>query len=146
MKMTYGDAPMSYLHRSLRGRQRPCDPMLRRVVSRGGRMATIIVLATVAMAQTPRPQPSFEFSSAGSSLCIPAEVVADGLVLMQAAVNGHTGWFILDNASQGFTVDTEYAKRTSLDVTDRASARGGGASAIDAGVVHDVRISLKGLD
>jgi hypothetical protein len=109
-------------------------------------MAAITVLATVAMAQTPREQPSFEFSSAGSSLCTPAEVVADGLVLMQAAVNGHTGWFILDNASQGFIVDTEYAKRNSLEVTDQASASGGGASAIDAGVVHDVRISLKGLD
>lgn len=120
--------------------------MLRPLVARGVRMAAITVLATVAMAQTPRPQPSFEFSSAGSSLCIPAEVVADGLVLMQAAVNGHTGWFILDNASQGFTVDTEYGKRNSLDITDQASARGGGAGVIDAGIVHDVLISLKGLD
>lgn len=104
-------------------------------------------LSTVAVAQTP-PQlpPSFEFSSGGSSRCIPVEVVADGLVLIEGEVNGHAGWFIVDDATQGFTVDNEYARRSSLAVTARAQARGGGPSAIDAGVVHDVRISLKGLD
>jgi hypothetical protein len=128
--MTYNDAPLSSLHRSPRCRQRPCGAMLRRVVSRGVRMAATTVLSTVAIAQTPRPQPSFEFSSAASSLRIPAEVVADGLVLIQAAVNGHTGWFILDNASQGFTVDTEYAKRiwtessaTRRECTDRSTGQ-----------------------
>jgi len=56
-------------------------------------MTGIGVLATSAMAQTPRqqPPPSFEFSSGQSSVCIPVEVVVDGLVLLQAAVNGHTG-------------------------------------------------------
>jgi len=112
------------------------------------RIAGVGVLATAAIAQTPPPQPppSFVFSSGQSSLCVPVEVVANGLVLMQAAVNGHSGWFILDNASQGFTVDAEFARRNSLYVADRAHARGGGASSIDAGVVHDVRISLQGLD
>jgi hypothetical protein len=111
-------------------------------------MALVTVLATATLAQTPPPQPpsSFAFSSGPSSLCIPIEVVANGLVLMQAAVNGHTGWFILDNASQGFTVDTEFARLNSLAVADRAHARGGGVRPIDAGVVHDVRISLKGLN
>jgi hypothetical protein len=110
----------------------PRCPILRGLVSRAIRMSGIGVLATAAMAQTPRqqPPPSFEFSSGQSSLCIPAEVVADGLVLMQAAVNGHTGWFILDNASQGFTIDTEYARFNSLEFTDRTLARGGGASPI----------------
>jgi len=117
-----------------------------RLILRAVRIAGFGVLAAVAMAQTPRQQPpSFEFSSRESSLCIPAEIVAGGLVLMQAEVNGHAGWFILDNASQGFTIDTEYARRNSLEFTDRARASGGGAGPIDAGIVHDVRISLKGL-
>jgi PDZ domain len=107
----------------------------------------ISLLSMLAVAQTPRQlPPSFEFSSDASSRCIPAEVVADGLVLMQGGVNGHEGWFILDNASQGFTVDAEYARQNSLEIAERAPARGGGAGPIDAGVVRDVRISLDGLN
>lgn len=120
---------------------------MRPAVSRGIRIAAFGAIAAAALARTPQqPPPSFEFASGGSSLCIPVEVVGDGLVLMQAAVNGHAGWFILDNATQGFTADSEWVKRNSLDVSDRAAARGGGANAIDAGIVRDVRISLKGLD
>ena len=113
----------------------------------GMRMAGIGVWSTVALGQTPRqPPPSFAFFSGGASLSIPVEVVANGLVLMQGEVNGHAGWFILDNATQGFTVDNEYARRSSLEDTERALARGGGPSTIDVGVVHDVRISLPGLE
>jgi len=73
------------------------------------------------------------------------EVVADGLVLVRGEVNGHAGSFILDNATQGFTADNDYAKHNSIEIIDRAPARGGGANPIDAGVAHDVRISVKGL-
>jgi Aspartyl protease len=118
-----------------------------RVISTIIQTVGISLLPMLAVAQTPRQlPPSFEFSSGASSRCIPAEVVADGLVLMQGGVNGHEGWFILDNASQGFTVDAEYARQNFLEIAERARARGGGAGPIDAGVVRDVRISLDGLD
>ncbi len=122
------------------------EVLWRRVVSIALQTAGVGLLANVAVAQARQLPPSFEFSSGGSSLRIPAEVVADGIVVLQAEVNGHAGWFILDNASQGFTVDSEYARHNSLEITERAPARGGGSSPIDAGVVHDVRISLQGLD
>jgi PDZ domain/Aspartyl protease len=108
--------------------------------------AFVLLAGGPARAQTPQLPPSFEFSTGGSTLCIPIEVIADGLVLIEAKVNGHAGWFILDNATQGFTVDADYAKRNSLNISDQAPARGGGANAIHAGIVHDVRIRLKGLD
>jgi len=102
--------------------------------------------ATSAWAQAPAaPAPSYQFSSDGSSVCIPAEVVADGLVFVRASVNHHPGWFILDNGTQGFTVDREYAQQASLGNGESAQARGGGANAIQAGIVRDVEIGMKGL-
>ena len=104
------------------------------------------MLAVSLCAQTPpSPPPSFQFASPGGALRIPVEIVADGLVFVQAKVNGHSGWFILDNASQGFTIDREYAGRLGLRSSGRATAQGGGANAIDAGIVRDARIDLPGL-
>ena len=91
------------------------------------------------------PPPSYRFSSGDSAVNIPVEVVANGLVFMRAKVNNHDGWFILDNASQGFTVDRDYARRISLTSSGSAVARGGGANAIDAQVYRDVEISLPGF-
>jgi hypothetical protein len=79
-------------------------------------------------------------------LNIPVELAANGLVFVRAKVNGHPGWFILDNASQGFTVDRDYARHISLQSSGSAVARGGGPDSIQAGVVHDVEIGLPGLD
>jgi hypothetical protein len=90
--------------------------------------------------------PSYRFASGGEAVKIPVEVIANGLVLVQAKVNGHPGWFILDNASQGFTVDRKYARQISLESSDSATARGGGPDTIQAGIVRDVTISLPGLD
>jgi len=119
----------------------------RRLISTAIQILGVGVLPVLAVAQTARPlPPSFEFSSTASSRCIPVELVANGLVLMQGRVNGHQGWFILDNASQGFMVDAEYARQNSLEISERATARGAGTSPIDAGVVHDVRIGLEGVD
>jgi len=77
---------------------------------------------------------------------IPVELASDGLVLVQASVNGHPGWFILDNATEGFLADREYAQRNSLRSGESASARGGGKNEIQAGIVRDVRIGLAGLE
>lgn len=77
---------------------------------------------------------------------LPFELVANGLVLVQARVNDHPGWFILDNGSQGFTVDRSYARQIALQSSGTAAARGGGANAIEAGVIRDVRITLPGFD
>ena len=86
------------------------------------------------------------FSSSGATLNIPVELIANGLIFVRAKVNGHPGWFILDNASQGFSVDRDYARRISLQSSGSAAARGGGANAIAAGIVRDVQISLPGLE
>jgi hypothetical protein len=58
----------------------------------------------------------------------------------------HPGWFILDNASQGFTIDPDYARQISLQSSGSAAARGGGSGTVQAGVVRDVQISLPGLE
>jgi hypothetical protein len=114
--------------------------------------ATGILAATLSFRKagfgqaSPPAQPSYRFSSRNSSLNIPIELVANGLVFLRAKVNDHFGWFILDNASQGFTVDRDYARRISLSSSGSAAARGGGANAIEAQVIRDVQISLPGFE
>ncbi|MFZ1008942.1 MAG: aspartyl protease family protein [Candidatus Sulfotelmatobacter sp.] len=110
-------------------------------------LAVIALLAaTSAFRQVPsQPPPSYRFSSGGSALNIPVELVANGLVFVKAKVNENAGWFILDNGSQGFTIDRHYAEKIGLQSSGSAAARGGGANAIDAGVIRDVEIGLPGL-
>jgi hypothetical protein len=110
------------------------------------RAAITILVATSGWAQGPSPPPSYRFSSGRSASNIPVELVANGLVFVGARVNDRPGWFILDNASQGFSVDRDYARRISLQSSGSAVARGGGSNSIEAGVVQDVRISLPGLE
>jgi hypothetical protein len=38
------------------------------------------------------PPPSYQFSSGGAALNIPVELIANGLVFVNAKVNGHAGW------------------------------------------------------
>jgi hypothetical protein len=97
------------------------------------------------MVQTTSP-PSFHFASGRSSTGISIEVVADGLVFVQARVNGHPGWFILDNGTQGFVADREYARNSSLVPAGSVVTKGVGSDASRASVVHDVSIALPGLD
>jgi hypothetical protein len=110
--------------------------------------AAITLLAGIsAFGQVPsQPPPSYRFSSGGSALNIPVEMVANGLVFVRAKVNAHAGWFILDNGSQGFTIDRDYARKIGLQTSGSVAARGGGANAIDAGVIRDVEIGLPGLE
>jgi hypothetical protein len=109
--------------------------------------AITVLVATSAFGQVPStPPPSYRFSSGGATLNIPVELIANGLVFVRAKVNDHPGWFILDNASQGFSVDRDYARRISLKSSGSATARGGGSDAIETGVVRDVQISLPGLE
>jgi Aspartyl protease/PDZ domain len=109
--------------------------------------AVTVLVAASAFGQTPSSlSPSYRFSSGGAALNIPVELIADGLVFVRAKVNDHPGWFILDNASQGFTVDRDYARQIALQTSGSAAARGGGSSVIEAEVVRDVQISLPGLD
>jgi|SRR5580704_5801735 hypothetical protein len=111
------------------------------------RAAIALLAVTSAFGQAP-PQlpPSYRFSSGGSALNIPVELVANGLVFVKTNLNGHPGWFILDNGSQGFTIDRDYASKIGLQTSGNAAARGGGANAIDAEVIRDVEISLPGLE
>ncbi len=110
--------------------------------------ATAMVLMTTLVAgQTPSPAvPSYRFSSGRSTLNIPAEVIADGLVFVRANVNDHPGWFILDNATQGFLADRSFAREISLESGGSAVTRGDTGKVIEAGVARDVRISLPGLE
>jgi hypothetical protein len=105
-----------------------------------------VVAAGFAFGQvSPAQPPSFKFAS-GETTTIPVEVIANGLVFVEVKVNGHPGSFILDNASQGFNVDREYARRMSLETSSTATARGAGAGAIEAGIIRDVQLSMPGLD
>ena len=111
------------------------------------RVAIALLAVTSAFGESPsKLPPSYRFSSGASALNIPVELVANGLVFVRAKVNGHAGWFILDNGSQGFTVDRDYASKIGLQTSGSVAARGGGANAIDAGVIRDVEISLPGLE
>lgn len=109
--------------------------------------AAFALAAVSAWPQSPaQPPPSYEFASGASALRIPVEVVADGLVFVRATVNDHPGWFIVDNGTQGFTVDRDFATRIGLLSGEVARARGGGANAIRAQIFHDVRIVLPGFE
>ena len=105
------------------------------------------LVAISAFAQTASPlAPSYRFASGSASRRIPIEVVADGLVFLQAKINDRVGWFILDNAVQGFIVDRDYARHNSLQSSGTAMTRGEGPKATEAGIIRDVKISLPGFD
>jgi PDZ domain/Aspartyl protease len=99
-----------------------------------------------ASASPQQSPPSYRFFSGDTPLNIPVELVANGLVFVQAKVNDHPGWFILDNASQGFLVDREYARQISLQTSGSATSRNDVSDAVQVGVIRDVRISLPGMD
>ena len=110
-----------------------------------GMIALLVAISSFAQAPS-QPPPSYQFSSGGSALNIPVELVANGLVFVRGKVNGYEGSFILDNGSQGFTIDRDYASKIGLQTSGSVAARGGGANAIDAGVIRDVEIGLPGLE
>jgi hypothetical protein len=109
-------------------------------------MAMVLITALL-FGQTPSPAvPSYRFSSGGTALDIPVELVANGLVFVRANVNDHPGWFILDNATQGFLVDRSFARGIMLQSGGSAMTRGDGSKVIEAGIARDVRIGLPGLE
>ncbi len=110
------------------------------------RAVIAVLVATSVVGQVSASPPSYRFSSGDAALNIPVEVVADGLVFVRATVNEHPGWFILDNATQGFVVDRNYAQRIALLSNGGATAHGGGSDAINVGIVRDVKIGLPGLE
>lgn len=104
-------------------------------------------MSALGFGQTPSPPaPSYRFSSGGAALSIPVEIVANGLVFVRAKVNGHPGWFILDNASQGFIIDRGFARGIMLQSGGTALTRGDGSKIVEAGIARDVQIGLPGLD
>jgi hypothetical protein len=105
-----------------------------------------VVLAACLTAQTAAPPPSYRFSADGAAPGIPVEVVVNGLVLMHAKVNDHPGWFIVDDAVQGFVADRDYTHRISLQESGKALTRGEAPNPSEAGIVRDVRITLPGLE
>lgn len=110
-----------------------------------------VLITTSAFAQAhppspPQPPPSYRFSSGSATLNIPVELIANGLVFVQAKINNHPGWFILDNASQGFLVDREYARQISLQTSGSAVSRNDVSDAVQVGIIRDVQISLPGMD
>ena len=110
-------------------------------------LAVLVAASAFAQAQAPSsPPPSYRFSSGDAALNIPVEVIANGLVFVQAKVNDHSGWFILDNATQGFAVDREYARQISLQTSGTAVSRNDKSDAVQVGIIRDVQISLPGMD
>ncbi len=107
----------------------------------------MVLMTTLVVGQTPSPAaPSYRFSSGSAALNIPVELIANGLVFVRAKVNDHPGWFILDNATQGFLVDRSFAREVSLQSGGRAVARGDTSKVIEAGIARDVQIGLPGLE
>ncbi len=87
----------------------------------GAALSILLVAPALVLAQaSPALPPSFQFSSSAASLCVPIEVIANGLVFAHVEVNGHPRWFIVDNGSQGFLVDGDYAQRNSLQTNGSA--------------------------
>jgi PDZ domain/Aspartyl protease len=111
-------------------------------------LAVLIAMSAFAQAPAPPSQspPSYRFSSGDAAVDIPVELIANGLVFVQAKVNDHPGWFILDNASQGFLVDREYARQISLQTSGTAVSRNDVSDAVQVGIIRDVQISLPGMD
>lgn len=118
------------------------------------RFTVLLLLAAItthvvppASGQASATPPAYHFASDGASLVrIPIEVVADRLVFVQAKVNGHKAWFIVDNAVQGFVIDRDYAKRAALMTSGGALTHGEAPGATEAGIIRDVQISLPGFD
>lgn len=107
----------------------------------------MVLMTTLVAGQAPSPAaPSYRFSSGSAALNIPVELIANGLVFVRAKVNNHPGWFILDNATQGFLADRSFAREISLESGGNAVTRGDTGKVIEAGVARDVRISLPGLE
>src|SRR5579864_1006671 len=77
-------------------------------------LAFVVVLAIRSSIAQTAPSPSYRFSSGNAAPNIPVELVSNGLVFLNPLINGHAGWFILDNATQGFVADTDYARQISL--------------------------------
>jgi hypothetical protein len=109
------------------------------------RVPLSVLLAACLTAQTAAPPPSYRFSANGAAAGIPVEVVANGLVI-DAKVNDHPGWFIVDSAVQGFVADRDYTHRTSLQESGKALTQGEAPNPSEAGIVRDVRITLPGLE
>lgn len=110
-----------------------------------------VLIAASAFAQTQAqapasPPPSYHFSSGDATLNIPVELIANGLVFVRAKVNDHPGWFILDNATQGFAVDCEYARQIALQTSGTAASRNDKSDAVQVGIIRDLQISLPGMD
>jgi len=110
------------------------------------RAALTVLLVACVTAQTAAPPPSYRFSTSGAAPGISAEVIANGLVFVEAKVNDHPGWFIVDNAVQGFVADRDYARRISLPESGKALTRGEAPNPSEAGIVRDVRVALPGLE
>jgi PDZ domain/Aspartyl protease len=119
---------------------------MRFLVTMMTRGAIPVLLGSCLVAQNAALPPSYQFSAMGVAPDIPVEVIADGLVLVHAQVNDHPGWFIVDNAVQGFIADRDFASRISLQESGKALTRGEAPNASEAGIVRDVRISLPGLE
>jgi hypothetical protein len=107
--------------------------------------ALSVLIGTLVFGQESLSPPSYAFSSGGATLNIPIDVVANGLVFVRTKVNNRPGWFILDNATQGFTVDRDFARKLSLQSGSTAVARGGGPTKIEADILRNVQISFPGL-
>jgi len=108
--------------------------------------AVVTVLCAMFALGQESPAPSYRFSSDSATVNIPFKEVANGLIFVRAQVNGHPGWFILDNAAQGFTVDRSFAHQIALVSGEHALARTDGPNTIQATIAHDIRISLPNLN
>ena len=76
---------------------------------------------------------------------IPFDLVSTGHILLEVRVNGKPGWFILDSANHGITLDFEFARRAGVEIQQGYIASGGGSDSIEAGRASNVAIELSGI-
>lgn len=74
------------------------------------------------------------------------EMAGTAHVFVKVIINGTPGWFILDTANHGMSVDTEFAKRAGLKARGGYVASGGGPEMVAAAVATDVSLGLPGIN
>jgi len=76
---------------------------------------------------------------------MPFEMVGTGHVFVRVGVYGTQGWFILDTANHGMSVDSEFGRRAGLNLQGGYVASGGGPEMVQAAVATNVSLGLPGL-
>jgi hypothetical protein len=113
-------------------------------------IATVLVLAELMGVTLPASNSSASAAATTIGATVPVtempfEMVGTGHVFVRVLINGTPGWFILDTANHGMSVDTEFGRRAGLNLQGGYVASGGGPEMVQAAVATNVSLGLPGL-